>query len=479
VTIEELRARLEAIAAERRAIHTSAGENALDDDQQTRWDALDVEETDVQRQIDEHETEQREREERAERVADSRARWRSTQVGRRVSGATTDVDVRSLSANEARDRALAEIGTDASTEHLRDDQRERVERLVRQRTRNTNGDYIARLLLATENPHYREAFQLVSAGRGFTLNNEQARALAQVNEVRAMSIGTDASGGYGVPVLIDPTIILTSQGSPNDILRLARVETITNDEWKGVSSAGVTWQFSAEAAATTDNSPTLAQPTVTTRRADGFIPFSIEVGMDYPGFADEMSVLLTEGYDEILAHKLTTGTSGSNEPIGLITRLDATAAIEREVATAGTIAAADVYALWDLLPVRFRRAANAAWMSSTDVMNSIRQLGTVDPNFSVNITSEAIPRLFGREYPTNDYMQDDPAGTGVQPLLVVGDFSKYLVAQRAGMSVEFVPHLFDVTNNRPTGQRGWFAWARIGADTLTTNAFRLLVNRSA
>lgn len=481
MTLDELRAAVHAAAEDLRAVHEEIGENAPSDEQRAKWDEAKRRHADAKTAFERAETEANERrtaiaglpERRTEAGDGGRG---APQVMRRVE--TGPVEVRTLSQGEARDRALAVLDT-REARHLRSDQKEQVERLLETRNGNTNGDYIARLLVATESPHYRSAFQKIAAGRTF-FSEDEARAIQQVNELRAMSIGTDASGGYGVPVLIDPTIILTSQGSPNDILRLARVETITNDEWKGVSSAGVSWQFSAEAAATTDNSPTLAQPSVTTRRADGFIPFSIEVGMDYPGFAMEMSALLNEGYDELLAHKLTTGTSGSNEPIGLITRLDATTTIEREVATAGTIAAADIYALWDLLPVRFRRNRDrCAWMSSTDVQNSIRQLGTVDPNFTVNLTQEAIPALFGRQFPANEYMQDDPSGTGTQALLVVGDFSYYLVAQRAGMSVEFVPHLFDVTNNRPTGQRGWFAWARIGADTISTNAFRLLVNKSA
>lgn len=475
MNLTELRARLEAIQDERRAIHTSAGENPLDETQEARWVELDTDEETVTRQIAEAE----EVEARRQRIVEARAKWGSTQVVRKVEQ-DANVDVRSLGAREARDRALAVADSRDGSSHLRADQKTKVDRLLRANTANVNGEALARLLLATENPHYRSAFQKVATGQADTFTVEESRAIEQVRTIkRAASIGTDAAGGYAVPVLIDSTVIMTSQGSPNDILRLARVETITNDEWKGVASAGVTWQFSAEAAATTDNTPTLAQPTVTTRRADAFIPYSIEIGSDWPGFAEEMSRLLMNGYDEILAHKLTTGTSGSNEPIGLITRLDATAAIEREVATAGTIVAADVYSLWDALPVRFRRAVNCAWMSSTDVQNSVRQLGTVDPNFTVNMTQETIPALFGKQYPVNEYMNDDPAGTGVQPLLVVGDFEYYLVAQRAGMTVEAVPHLFDVTNNRPTGQRGLFAWARVGADTLSTNAFRLLVNKSA
>ena len=63
--------------------------------------------------------------------------------------------------------------------------------------------------------------------------------------------------------------------------------------------------------------------------------------------------------------------------------------------------------------------------------------------------------------------------------MVVGNWQGYLFAQRAGMNIEFIPQLFDVTNNRPTGQRGWFAWARNGADVVDPTAFQLLTNRSA
>jgi len=356
-----------------------------------------------------------------------------------------------------------------------------VQHVLRTQTGDTNGELLGRLLLATENPHYRSAFQKIAASQTPIFTPEESRAIEQVQLIkRAMSIGVDASGGFAVPVLIDPTIILTAQGSENDILRLARVETITNDTWRGLSSAGVSWSFKSEASAASDNSPTIAQPEVPTHRADGFIPFSIEIGMDWPGFAEQMSMLLAEGYDELLAEKLTTGTSGSNEPNGLVTALDAlTSPANIELTTAGVVGAVDIYDLWNQLPQKYRRRGSAAWLSSTDVQNTIRQLGTTDPNFTVDITQEAIPRLFGKEYPMNDFMQDSPSGTGVQPLLVVGDFKGYLVAQRAGMTVEFIPQLFDVTNNRPTGQRGWFAWARVGAGVVDNNAFRLLVNRSA
>ncbi len=360
------------------------------------------------------------------------------------------------------------------------DRRSDVLHKLRTKDGDTDGELIAAFLVATSNPHYRSAFQKASSGIAPIFSPEEARAVRDVNNLkRAMSVGTPAAGGYAVPVIIDPTIILTAQGSDNPILRRARVETITVDKWKGLSSAGVTWKFGAEASAATDNSPTIAQPEIDTHRADGFIPFSIEIGQDWPGFAERMSDLLGSGYDELLAEKLTTGT-GADTPIGILSRLAAQTSpdVSYPVATAGTIAPADVYSMWARLPQRHRRRGSLAWMSSTVTQNAVRQLGTLDPNFTVDMTEDGIGQLLGAPYDMNDYFTDLASGTGTQNLAVVGNWQGFLVAQRAGMNVEFVPMLFDVTNNRPTGQRGWFAWARVGSDVVDPTAFQLLTNKS-
>jgi hypothetical protein len=68
-----------------------------------------------------------------------------------------------------------------------------------------------------------------------------------------MAEGATTTGGFGVPVLIDPSIILTAQGSDNPFLRLCRVVDVTSNVWKGVSSAGVSWSFDAEAAEVSDD----------------------------------------------------------------------------------------------------------------------------------------------------------------------------------------------------------------------------------
>ena len=69
---------------------------------------------------------------------------------------------------------------------------------------------------------------------------------------------TSASGGYGIPVYIDPSIIMTPQGSGNPFHSIARQVNVNTNRWKGVSSAGVTWAFQTEAAAATEVARTAA-----------------------------------------------------------------------------------------------------------------------------------------------------------------------------------------------------------------------------
>lgn len=473
MNLAELRAALEAVRARLNELIEVEGD--LDGERAAEWETL------IGREAELVDQEAAHPEARAERVRESRDRYRTIQVGAKQD--TSPLDARGLATlenREVRGRVDAILNDEDIVEHLSAGQRDALRKKCRTSEMAAGGHMvsdsrkIANLLLATSTEAYRSMFAQVAGTGTPVLSAEEGRALLTA---RAMSIGTDGAGGFAVPVVIDPTIILTSQGSANPILAHCRQETITNDVWRGLSSAGVSWGFRAEAAASADISPTIAQPTVTTQRADGTIVYSIEVGMDWPTFADQMFTMLGEGYDELLAEQLTTGTSGSNQPNGLIRKLDATASIEREVATAGAIVPADIYALWKLLPKKFRRSST--WMSSTGVENAIRQFGTLDPNFTITISEEGIERLMGHTYEENDFMSDTVSGTGTQALAVVGDFKGYLVAHRAGMTVEPIPHIFDVTNNLPTGQRAWFAWARVGGDVIVSNAFRLLVNRSA
>jgi HK97 family phage major capsid protein len=392
----------------------------------------------------------------------------------------TDTDplgsIRALSSAEARDRALRVLDSDRTgTMHLAADQKEQIERNLR---RNST---LARRILVTENEDYRTAWMKVVTDPHPILSDDERHAMQAWGEFRAMADFTTTAGGFGIPVFIDPSIILTAQGSGNPFLAISRVVDINTTVWKGVSSAGVTWAFQTEGAVTTDNSPTLAQPSVAVHMARGFIPFSIEVQSDYPSFASEMSTLLAEGYDELLVDKFTRG-SGSGEPKGILTAISATAGSRVVVTTGGTIGAPDPYKLWQALPQRFRR--NAAWLMSVGVNNAIRQIGAANVfhGYTVNLPEGWADQLFNSAVYESPYMPGTTTwSTTAEGQAIVGDFSNFVIARNGGMSVELVPTLFQQQTagtgvGFPTGQRGWFAYARIGSDVANAGAFRLLAH---
>jgi len=382
----------------------------------------------------------------------------------------TDVDARSANIGEVRD-AGRKIIEDARW--LSANEQETAERALFGRSSSYSSDHVARRLVATERPEYRSAFAKAMTGREVELSESERRA---VSEVRAMSIGVDTAGGFGVPVLIDPTVLITDGTGLTGILDYARIESITTDAWRGVSAAHTSWSFDAEGATVSADDSTFAQPSVPVAMARGFIPHSIEVGEDYPGFAMEMSRLLSSGYMDLLASALATG-SGSDAPTGIFTALDANASSEVVVTTDALFGAVDIDKVWADLPEKFR--ANSAWFMNVDVENEIRAFGsgTATSRFTVDQTAEGISRLNGKPVVLSDYAPTFTGTTGAANILVVGDFSNFLVAQRVGMNVEYIPHLFDVTYNRPTGTRGLFAYARVGSDSVVDNAFRLLQNQ--
>ena len=385
-------------------------------------------------------------------------------------------DTRRLTNPEARDKALRILDSRDAAD-LSDAQKTQVEKMLRRDT------ITARRILVTENEDYRSAWMKMVTDVHPVLTPEENRAVQAWYEFRALGDWTTTAGGFGIPVFIDPSIILTAQESGNPFLSIAKQVTVNTNQWKGVSSAGVTWAFQTEAAAATDNSPTLAQPTVLVHMARGFIPYSIEVGMDYPGFASEMGTLLAQGYDELLVNMFTIG-SGTGEPKGILTAISAVSGDRVKVAVGGSITSPDPYAVWKALPQKYRR--NASWLMSVGVNNAIRQIGAANVfhGYTVNLPEGWADQLFNRPVYESAYMPDATTWTTTaEGQAIVGDFSNFVVARNGGMSVELVPQLFQqvVAGTGPavpTGQRGWFAYARIGSDSSNTAGFRLLVANS-
>lgn len=382
----------------------------------------------------------------------------------------TVLDVRSLNREQVRDHTKRQL---EAAPWADDTLRANIEKALYRRTKSWDGDLLGRRLLITESDEYRSAFLKGITGRSDEFTPEESRAVA---EVRAMAGGTDNAGGYGVPVLIDPTVLITTGTGLTGLLSVCRIESINTDEWKGVSAGATSWSYDSEGAEVSDDTSTFAQPNVPTYMARGFIPASIEVVQDYPGIATEIGRLLEAGYMDLVASKLAVGT-GSSQPTGWFTALDANTNVEVVVTTDGAFGAVDIDKVWAALPEKFR--VNAVWFMNVDVENEVRAFGSgsATSRFTVDQTAEGISKLNGKRVILSDYAPTFTGTTGASNLVIVGDPSTFLFAQRAGMTVEYIQHVVSGSNGRPTGQRGWFAFARHGCDSVQDLGARLLQNQ--
>jgi HK97 family phage major capsid protein len=375
-----------------------------------------------------------------------------------------------MQGRELQDRALRAI----ENAHIEgegvnaEDGKGNAERLVR-KTDSPDGAF-ARYLLAVGSPSYKRAFtKYLATGDASMMDRQeqQAWAAGQMAE-RAMSL-TGASGGFAVPFELDTTILNTNNGVINPIRQLARVQQITVDEWRGITSAGITASYVAEATEATDNSPTLVQPTVSTERAHAFVPFSIEIGMDWGSIQGDLTELFRDAKDVLEAGKFVSGT-GTNEPFGVLTGTTNTVA----ALTGLTVTLANLYSLKNALPPRYRNSGSAAFFANVAILDRFRQFDTVGSQTAVwadGLQVGTPARLLG--YPVYEASELSGTITNAVKMAVFGDFSRYLIIDRVGLTVEVLPHMLG-TNRLPTGQRGLYAYWRNGAKVLDANAFRAL-----
>jgi HK97 family phage major capsid protein len=290
--------------------------------------------------------------------------------------------------------------------------------------------------------------------------------------VRSMSL-TDAAGGFLVPFQLDPSIVLSNVGTSNVDLRSAfSVKTCTTDVWNGVSSAGVTGEWKAEAAEVSDASPTLAPITIAPQKGDAWVPFSFELGMDAPNFAAEMAALLADAKSRLEAAAFVLGT-GSGQPKGIVTALIAAAKIVTSTTT-DVYAVADVYKLKKACPARWR--AGAAWLANEDIWDLTRQFATgtgPQSSFWTDFGGGTPAQLLGKTVYESSELDGTINATQENYIAVYGDLKQYFVVDRLGTVIELVANLFGV-NRRPTGERGFFMYFRTGGDMAVADAARVL-----
>jgi HK97 family phage major capsid protein len=336
-----------------------------------------------------------------------------------------------ITRGELRDRALDAVELEAKRGSLGHDFAEEVTRKV-QDSYGTNN--VARHCLLTGSEEYQEAFRAY-------LEDPQGEA-----QRAALSL-SNANGGYLLPFVLDPTIILTNSSSANPWRRISNIKTTTSNTWNGVNSAGVTAAWLSEGTIVTDNSPTVGNIVVTPSKAAAWVFGSYEV-LEDTDFGQQLPGLLADAKDRLEESAFATAAN-SYPGTGVVS--GATTVVT--TATTTVIALGDIYATQAALPPRFRNAAGTAWVANVAIINKIRQLDTAGgASFWTNLGKGQPETLLGAPIYESTTMTSSVASNSLEAIF--GDFGQFIIVDRVGVSMVYEPLVKGTGGILPAGQAG-------------------------
>lgn len=461
MNIQALRDGLAYVEAELRSIHEAADDQPLAADVQARWDEGTAYVADTRAQIATFEA----RQAIVDGLEDG---TRSAQPGVAYT-APGQIRKRDTVESVLEDRAASSGQiTDAITRQIEsyDIDPTNARMLLKRHRKDTNW---SRGLLARSTDVYADAFDKFLTGREMLLTSEERAALA---------VGTNTQGGFLVPTHLDPSIILTNDGTANALRPISRVVTLTTgNTWNGVSSAGVTASWDAELAEVSDDSPSVANPSIPVYKGAAFVQASFEAFQDISSLASDVMMMFGDAKDRLEGAAHCTG-SGSAEPTGIFTAIDASGN-ETVTTTAATIGLVDLQAQRRAVGQRFRN--RSTWVTHPEWMDEVKRLGTaVSASFTTDLTASNSEQLLGRPVVETDDAPNTATTTALDDRFVLGDFSNFVIVDMPGsVSVSFIPHMFDTTTNLPNGVAGWYMYWRGGSDSVNDAAFQLLMDRTS
>jgi HK97 family phage major capsid protein len=472
---DDLRARQAEIKRELERIDGEYRGQALPDAERESWNALNSEYDELDAQLTELETREARMQQLAAKPENVEPVEPPFQMRRPSATRTSDIwDLTTIRAAGGPDEIRAEVHDrckraieQAFFPHPQvrnEDAQAHVERLLMYDNATCELGY---LIMRTGSPTYRKAFAKWAMGK--TLDPDESRAF---------SLSTT---GIPIPYVLDPTVIPISNSVVNPLRAISNVEQIVgSNQWRGVTAAAITASRVSEATEATDNTPTLAQPTIDCSKVHAFVPFSIESGQDWSALEANMSRLFSDAKDDEEATAFATGNGTPPNPFGVLTGATGTTA----AATGLTITAANLYSLEAALAPRFR--PRAQFVANRAMYNIIRALDTAGgaqlwlrigelignaPASSGGNGNTGL-RLLG--YAVNELSTMSATVVNGTKIMLLGDFSMFKIIDRVGMTVELVPHIFGAGNRYPIGQRGLYAYWRNGSKVIDAAGFRAL-----
>lgn len=369
---------------------------------------------------------------------------------------------RTATSRDLADAAVRELEDKVDADHM-----PHAQKILRSHARDRG--WIEGMILRSTDL-YASAWLKMVQGREFALTSEERTVLG---------VSTNANGKYALPIHLDPSVILTSSLSTNEIRKISRVVTLSDGQpaWNGLTSAGVTASWDGDVVEVSDDSPTFGQPSIATVRAQALVQASISAVEDISGLDSTLMMMFADAKDRLEGAAHATG-AGTTEPKGIFTAVAAVTTSRVTSTTAATIGLVDLNSVFTGVPARYRRSST--WVAAPTYVAAIKALGTsVGASYSGDLRDGLTTAILDRPVVASDDAPTTQTTTALDAEVLLGDFEQFVIVDRPGdMSVEYIPHLFNTSNNLPDGRRAWYATWRNGSDTTNVAAFRLLVDKT-
>lgn len=284
-------------------------------------------------------------------------------------------------------------------------------------------------------------------------------------ELKALSEGTDADGGYLVPTEYS-SIFLAKLATVSKFRKYATVLPMGRDKMTVPADANaVTVYWVGENADVTESNPTFGSVTLDTNKLMGLSRMSRELFADSSiSLIDRLTVIFTNAFNKE-ENKVFMAGDGSGKPKGV------RAYTITDIAQAGSsLVADDIENLYFSLPEGYRENPGTVWLMHG---NTIKKVNALRTTAGAKLYPELLDKgvLLGKpvlempDIPTN-------LGTGTNESEVFfGDLGAYLIGDREQIGVE----------NTTVGEGAFKAhqnvfkmWERVDGKLGVTDAFRKL-----
>lgn len=333
------------------------------------------------------------------------------------------------------------------------------------------------------------------AGRGETLNDDQAAACQRMNlnpaqgemsinlgqvrgescwsvngrnsiEKRAQTSGTDSEGGYTIPTGFANELEkrLLAFGGPRQVARILRTSDGRDITFPSLDDTSNSGALLAESGAAAEQDVTFASSTLSSYKyTSKYVKVSSELLRDSAfNLEVELAAILGERLGRAQAQSFTTGT-GSSQPQGVT---NCSAGVT--AAAAGAIAADEIFDLQHSLDPAYRSDPSCGWMMHDSTLAAIRKLKDTTNQylFQPGLSADSPDRLLGYPLTINNSMPEISTGN---ISLLFGAFNNFLIREVANLRLVRLEELYRIND-----QTGFVCFSSVDSRVLQTNAIKKL-----